>query len=61
MLVKTLLKTLEKTEYSIVTEYGTQLESEYIDTYRGESRLENRQVSKVYTVKDCDILFIKVK
>ena len=62
MKVKTLLKTFFYTEYKIVTKSGSELESNLIlDKYRNESDFEDREVERIKTVANCDILFITVK
>lgn len=62
MKVKTLLSTLKKTEYALMTESGSGLEEGYVsDKYYDESNYEDSKVVSITTVANCDKLFITIK
>lgn len=63
MKVKTLLKTLNQVEYSLLAESGWLKEKGYVDAhgYDYTSNFEDAKVIKITTVKDCDELFITIK
>ena len=62
MRLKTLLKTLEDTNYCLVAPSGWMLEENFIGSeYYGESRFENAIIDKIFTTQDSDTLYVVAK
>ena len=62
MKVKTLLKTLRNTEYTLMAESGWAKEEGYVgDSYYDDSAFEDATVVTITTVRDHDMLYITIK